>query len=91
MLDKLDAKDIEHHATSHVHVIGDGYVSVVSGQNGMQVYPGFVAVGTDQMANSHHRDGSGILVHGVPKVTIEAGGSTIEIQGSGIKISSTAR
>ena len=90
LLDKLDAKDIEQHATSHVHVIGDGYVSVVSGQNGMQVYPGFVAVGTDQMANSTKYDGSGILVHGVPKVTIEAGGSKIEIDGSGIKISSSA-
>jgi type VI secretion system secreted protein VgrG len=90
LLDKLDAKDIEHHATGHVHVIGDGYVSVVSGQNGMQVYPGFVAVGTDQMANSTKYDGGGILVHGVPKVTIEAGGSKIEIDGSGIKISSSA-
>ena len=90
LLDKVDAKDIEQHATSHVHVIGDGYVSVVSGQNGMQVYPGFVSVGTDKMANHTTWDGGGILVHGVPKVTIEAGGSTIEIQGSGIKISSTA-
>jgi type VI secretion system secreted protein VgrG len=90
LLDRLDAKDIEHHATGHVHVIGDGYVSVVSGQNGMQVYPGFVAVGTDQMANSTKYDGGGILVHGVPKVTIEAGGSKIEIDGSGIKISSSA-
>ena len=60
LLDKLDAKDIEHHATSHVHV-AMVKVSVVSGQNGMQVYPGFVAVGTDQMANSTR---SGILVHG---------------------------
>jgi type VI secretion system secreted protein VgrG len=90
LLDKLDAKDIEQHATGHVHVIGVGYVSVVSGQNGMQVYPGFVAVGTDQMANSTKYDGGGILVHGVPKVTIEAGGSKIEIDGSGIKISSSA-
>jgi type VI secretion system secreted protein VgrG len=90
LLDRVDAKDIELHATSHVHVIGDGYVSVVSGQNGMQVYPGFVAVGTNQMANSTKYDGSGILVHGVPKVTIEAGGSKIEIEGGGIKITSTA-
>jgi type VI secretion system secreted protein VgrG len=90
LLDRVDAKDIELHATSHVHVIGDGYVSVVSGQNGMQVYPGFVAVGTNQMANSTKYDGGGILVHGVPKVTIEAGGSKIEIEGGGIKITSTA-
>ena len=90
LLNRLDAKAIEQHATDHVHVIGDGYVSVVSGQNGMQVYPGFVAVGTDQMANSTRWDGGGILVHGVPKVTIEAGGSKIEIDASGIKISSTA-
>ena len=56
----------------------------------MQVYPGFVSVGTSKMANHTTWDAGGILVHGVPKVTIEAGGSTIEIQGSGIKISSTA-
>jgi len=90
LLDKVDAKDIEQHATSHVHVIGDGYVSVVSGQNGMQVYPGFVSVGTNKMANHTTWDGGGILVHGVPKVTIEAGGSKIEIEGGGIKITSAA-
>ena len=90
LLEKLDAKDIEHHASSHVHVIGDGYVSVSSGENGMQVYPGFVSVGTGKMANHTTWDSGGILVHGVPKVTIEAGGSTIEIQGSGIKITSSS-
>jgi type VI secretion system secreted protein VgrG len=94
LLEKLDAKDIEHHATAHVHVIGDGYVSVSSGENGMQVYPGFVKVGTGKMANHTTWDGAGILMHGEGKVMIEGtsevqlavGGNTVTIKGGQIEI-----
>jgi type VI secretion system secreted protein VgrG len=86
---KLTAKSVVAQSTTqHVHVIGKEYVSVACEKNGMQVYPGYVKVGTNVMANLTTWDSDGITVHGVPKVTIDAGGSKIEVSASGIQITS---
>jgi type VI secretion system secreted protein VgrG len=88
---QLTAKSVvAQSTTNHVHVLGKEYVTVACEKNGMQVYPSYVKVGTDSMANHITWDAKGILVHGAPKVTIDAGGSTIEVSAAGIKISSGA-
>jgi type VI secretion system secreted protein VgrG len=89
---KLTAKKsvVATSTEEHVHVIGKKYVSVACEKNGMQVYPGYVKVGTDMMANHTTWDKEGVTVHGVPKVTIDAGGSKIEVSASGITITSPA-
>jgi type VI secretion system secreted protein VgrG len=87
---KLTAKSVvAQSTTNHVHVLGKEYVSVACEKNGMQVYPSYVSVGTDSMANHTTWDKDGVTVHGVPKVTIDAGGSKIEVSASGIKITSS--
>jgi hypothetical protein len=68
-------------------MIGKQYVSVACEKNGMQVYPSYVKVGTNSMANHTTWDAEGVTVHGVPKVTIDAGGSKIEVSAGSIKIS----
>lgn len=87
----LHAKSIVAASTAdHVHVLGKAYVTVACATNGMQVYPAYVSVGTNSMANHATWDAQGIAIHGVPKVTIDAGGSQIEVSASGIKITSPA-